>query len=86
MGDKMNKFSKGDILMFVEGKMALIMEIAPNKCKDMCIVQYMDRGDESYEIMRDKVILANFGQSKEVLAMFHMTRSLHVRLNKFKAI
>jgi hypothetical protein len=83
---KKGNFSEGDILMLPNDRMIHVQYISAPHCPDYVLVDYVDSSEIGYLDPEKLEHAMNLGSSKEVLATFWATRSIHVRLNRIKDI
>ena len=75
------KVKHGDILLLKNGRFVLANFLEDNQL----IGIPMDREGDIYHL--DKAIIhKNLGNSPEVTMYFHATRSIHLRLNRFRQV
>lgn len=76
------EFKDGDILLFHDGEMAQVVEVGfPTSCMTQ-ILSMFDDECRFHDTNSMGSMFVNLGQEPKTLALFHATRSIHVRLNK----
>ena len=82
------KIEVGDILLMNSGRLLQVLEKRVENVYGLTMVQYIDENEYRMLDLEDpkKRVVRNFGKSEAVVASFHASRSIHLRLNKVTKI